>query len=115
MEGVAAYLDDIIICGETKNEHDERLLKVLKILQELNVKINQSKSVLHVSSMDYLGYHISGEGVKPSEKLKAIVAATAPTCTAELQSFLGMITYYCKFVKRFSSKLSPLYDLLKKD
>lgn len=115
MDGVAAYLDDIIICGKDKTEHDERLRKVLQILCDHNVKINKSKSVLYARSMDYLGYHISGEGIAPSpEKLRAIVEAPPPTSTAELHSFLGMITYYCKFVENFSSKLAPLYDLMKK-
>lgn len=115
IEGVAAYLDDIIICGGNKAEHDERLLKVLQVLQDHNVRINKGKSMLHVKSMEYLGYHVSGEGISPSpKKIKAILDAPAPTSVAEVQSFLGMITYYCKFVRNFSSKLAPLYDLLKK-
>ena len=115
MEGVAAYLDDIIISGNTKAELDERVRKVLQILQCHNVQINKRKSVLNVESIEYLGYHISEEGIKPSsKKIKAILDAPCPISVAQVQSFLGMVTYYCKFVKDFSTKLSPLYDLLKK-
>lgn len=115
MEGVAAYLDDIIVCGSSKEEHNERLIKVLQILQDHNVKINKNKSVLYAESLEYLGYHISGKGIKPSnKKLEAIVKAPTPTSVAEVHSFVGMITYYCRFIKNFSSKLAPLYNLLKK-
>ena len=115
IEGVEGYLDDIIVSGETQEIHDERLNKVLKRLQEHNVQINKKKSVLSTSCIDYLGYQISDEGIKPSpKKLEAILNAPAPTSVQELQSFLGMVTYYCKFVRDFSTKLSPLYDLLKK-
>ncbi|XP_064100788.1 uncharacterized protein K02A2.6-like [Macrobrachium nipponense] len=86
VEGVAAYLDDII-----------------------------TNTVLEAESIEYLGYHISG-GVKPSSKgLKAILDCPCPTSVEEVQYFLGMITYYCKVVKNLSSKLAPLYDLLKKN
>ena len=116
VEGVAAYLDDIIICGINKDEHDGRLKRVLQILQEHNVKINKKKSQLHVDSLEYLSYHISGQGIKPStRKLQAIIEAPSPTSTAEVHSFIGMVTYYSKFVQNFSSKLSPLYELLKKN
>ena len=116
IEGVAAYMDDIVISGETKEEHDERLKKVLNVLQSHNVQINKSKTVLNMESIDYLGYCISGEGIKPSpQKVQAILDAPCPTSVAEVHSFLGMITFYCRFVKNFSTKSAPLYDLLKKD
>ncbi|XP_064090688.1 uncharacterized protein K02A2.6-like [Macrobrachium nipponense] len=109
VEGVAAYLDDIIVSGATKKEHDHRLRKVLELLQAHNVQINKTNTVLETDSIEYLGYHISGEGVKPSSKgLKAILDCPCPTSVEEVQSFLGMITYNCKVVKNFSSKLAPL-------
>ena len=115
IEGVATYLDDILICGRTKEEHDHRLQLVLQLLRDKNVQINKEKSTLHKEVVEYLGYHISGEGIKPSpRKLKSIMDAPPPTSVAELQSYLGLITYYGKFVRDFASKLAPLYDLLHK-
>ena len=115
VEGVAVYFDDIIVSGSTQEEHDCRLKQVLDILQGSNLNINKLKSELNAKEIEYLGYLISGEGIKPSaRKIKAIMDAPSPSSAAEVQSFLGMITYYCKFVRNFSNKMSPLYDLLKK-
>ena len=116
VEGVGAFLDDIIIGGEDEQQHDERLSKVLQILKEHNVQINKKKCAIKVTSLEYLGYLISGEGISPSPtKVKAIQDAPSPSSVAELQSFIGMLTFYCKFIKNFSSKMAPLYDLLKKN
>lgn len=79
MAGVAAYLDDIVICDKIEAECDERLRKVFQIQQDHNVRINKSKSVLHAKSLDYLCYHFSGEGTEHSPwKLRAIVDAPSP-------------------------------------
>ena len=116
LDGVGAYLDDIIISGESEEQHDFRFQRVLEILKEHNVQINKKKSAVKVTSLEYLGYLISGEGIRPSpKKVKAILDAPTPKSVQELQSFIGMLTFYCRFIKNFSSKLAPLYELLKKD
>ena len=114
--GVALFLDDILVSGSTEKEHDERLLRVLDVLQESNIKINKGKSEIKVDSLEYLGYSISGKGVKPSEKkLEAIREAPVPKSVAEVKLFVGLVTYHCRFVPNFSSILAPLYDLLRKN
>ncbi|XP_068234165.1 uncharacterized protein [Palaemon carinicauda] len=70
IDGVAAYMDDIVVSGENTDEHDERLKRVLKVLQLYNVQINKSKTVLNMECIEYLGYCISKEGIKPSPKKK---------------------------------------------
>ncbi|XP_064120219.1 uncharacterized protein K02A2.6-like [Macrobrachium nipponense] len=88
----AAYLDDIIVSGAAKKELDHRLRKVLELLQAHNVQINKTKTFLEAESIEYLGYHISGEGVEPSSKgLKAILDCPFPTSVEEVQSFLGIL------------------------
>ena len=116
IDGVIAFLDDIFIGGETQEEHDERLNRVLRELQKHNVAINKNKTVLNTSNLEYLGYVISGDGIRPSpKKVAAILEAPSPSSVGEVKSFLGMVTYYSRFVPNFSSVLSPLYDLLKKN
>ena len=96
-------------------EHDKRLNRVLKVFQRHNVSINKKKTVLSTNSMEYLEYVISGDAIKPSPKqLAAILEVPTPKSVSEVQSFLGLVTYYCRFVRKFSSVLAPLYDLLKK-
>eukprot|EP00731_Ephydatia_muelleri_P037838 Em0575g5a len=66
-------------------------------------------------SVEYLGYHISGDGVRPTqEKLQAIVDAPAPKDISQLKSFLGLVNYYSKFLPHLANTLAPLYALLKK-
>ena len=111
IDGVVAFLDDILVDGETKEEHDKRPDRVLKVFQKHNVAINKKKTVLNTDSIEYLGYVISGNGIKPSpRKLAAILEAPTPRWVGEVQSFLGLVTYYCRFVRNFSSVLAPLYD-----
>ena len=115
IEGVAVFLDDILVGGGSQEEHDQRLNRVLNEFKKHNVAINKKKTVLNSSSIEYLGYVISGNGIKPSpKKLAAVLEAPPPKSVGDVKSFLGMVTYYSRFVKNFSSLLSPLYELLKK-
>ena len=64
--------------------------------------------------VEYLGHRLSGEGIKPLQsKVEAIEKAPRPRDVTELKSFLGMINFYGKFIKNMSTKLHPLYELLK--
>jgi len=64
----------------------------------------------------YLGYIISGEGIKPdSIGMQAVKDFPVPTKTHEVQSFLGLCSYFRRFVKDFLTKAKPLYDLVRKD
>ena len=68
------------------------------------------------AQLEFLGYVVSGEGISPSPtKVDAIKNAPLPTNLQELQSFVGMVTYYSRFVHKFAEIMSPLYDLTKKD
>ena len=55
LDGAGAYLDDIIISGESEEQHDFRFQRVLEILKEHNVQINKKKSAVKVASLEYLG------------------------------------------------------------
>ena len=116
VEGVQVFLDDIVVVGDTQEEHDNRLCEVLSILQKRNVKLNKSKCQIRAKEVPYLGYILSGEGIKPDpKKIQAILEAPTPTSVSSLKSFLGLCTYYNRFVPRFSSILCPLYNLTQKD
>lgn len=94
IDGVIAFLDDILIGGETQKDHDKRLDRVLRELQKHNVAINKKKTVLNTDNIEYLGYVISGDGIKPSsKKLAGILEAPPPKSVSEIKPFLGMVTY----------------------
>lgn len=116
IEGVQVFLDDIVIVGDTQEEHDERFSKVLSILQKRNVKLNKSKCVISAKEVPYLGYILSGDGIRPDpKKIKAILEAPTPNSVVSLKSFLGLCTYYNRFVPQFSEILCPLYNLTQKN
>lgn len=113
LPGVRSYQDDIIVFSPSKKEHDERLLALLKALHSANVKINSKKSVFGVTSLRYLGYCVDGSGIHPNmERIKALQNAPKPTNAKELQSFLGFLQYYSKFVRNFAGKARPLFEML---
>lgn len=114
LTGVEIYIDDILIHGKTKEEHDERLKKVLEIAKKNNVKFNLEKCKFGLNEVVYLGYKFSGKGIMiDEEKIKAITDMPAPTNKKELQRFLGMVTYVGRFVKNLSEKTYPLRKMLK--
>ena len=116
IEGVVVYLDDILVCATSLGELEKKLRLVLDRLSNANVKLNVKKCELNKSVIEFLGYEISAKGLSPSPtKVRAIVDAPEPKNLVEVQSFLGLVTYYSRFIPKFSDILSPLYDLTKKN
>lgn len=90
LPGVRSYQDDIIVYGNSQQQHDDRLYQLLDALNDSNVQINQKKSVFSVPSLTYLGYSIDGDGIHPNlERIRAVQKAPKPTTAKQLQSFLG--------------------------
>ncbi|KAK8758930.1 hypothetical protein V5799_003440 [Amblyomma americanum] len=114
LEGVSCYLDDILVTGKTKQEHFHNVEAVLSRLQERGVRIRRDKCSFFQRELRYLGHVINAEGVCASAKMVlALLNAPAPKDKQQLQSFLGMVNYYGKFVQRLSTLAQPLYRLLK--
>ena len=112
---VNAYMDDVLVANDTEVEHLSTLEEVLARLEQYGVRLNKAKCKFMLPSVEYLGYHISGDGVRPTqEKLQAIVDAPAPKDVSQLKSFLGLVNYYSKFLPHLASTLAPLYALLTK-
>ena len=67
-------------------------------------------------SVEYLGHVIDKEGIQPiQKKVEAILAAKSPNNIQQLQSFMGMVNYYGKFIPKLSTIAAPLNDLRKKE
>lgn len=89
---------------------------VLERLLAANVKVNWEKCKFFVSTLPYLGHIVTDRGLLPSpDKLETIRAAKVPINTSELKAYLGLVNYYGKFVPHLSTKLSDLYNLLRKN
>ena len=116
IDGVACYIDDIIITGKKDDEHLEHLEEVLKCLLHHSLHVKLAKCRFLQPRVIFLGHRIDADRIHPTEKkLKAIVQAPASENVQELRSFLGVINYYGKFIPNAATILAPLNQLLCKD
>lgn len=115
-EGVAIYMDDILIYSDTPEEHEERLQKVLDTLKNAGLKLNHEKCLLRQRQLNYLGHCIDEHGIRPDEaKVKAITNLEPPSNVSGLRRVLGMIHYLGRYLPNLSEVTKPLNDLLKND
>ena len=116
LEYVRAYIDDLlIITSDSFEDHLAKLDMVLKRLQDADLKVNVVKSTFAMEEVEYLGYILTRNGIKPQpEKISAILAINPPTNVKELRKFLGMVQYYRDMWIRRSHVLAPLTDLVGK-
>ncbi|XP_064417743.1 uncharacterized protein LOC135358269 [Latimeria chalumnae] len=110
---VVAFLDDLIIFSVDRQQHEDRLVKVLKRLADHGLKLSPNKCKFFQRSVKYLGHIVSANGIQPDpSKVSAVVDWPRPTTVRELRSFLGFAGYYRRFVAKFSSVSKPLNGLL---
>ena len=89
---------------------------VFKRLQENDVLIKPEKCVFMTKEISYLGFKITDKGLfKTDEKIKAIKESLAPSNVSEVRSFLGLVTFYSKFVPNLATIAAPIYQLTRKN
>ncbi|PIK51938.1 Transposon Ty3-I Gag-Pol polyprotein [Apostichopus japonicus] len=114
--GCQVYIDDILVCGKTKEEHDKRLRLVFERAREHNLRLNKSKCKLGVREVKYVGHILSKNGMRiDNAKVQAIVEMPSPNSKKELERFLGIIQYLSKFIPDLSTEAAQLRMLLRKD
>ena len=110
------FFDDILITGSTGEEHLKALDEVLSRLEKAGLRVKRRKCKFMQTSVDYLGYRIDAAGLHPlEEKVEAIRDAPMPKSITEFKSYIGLLSYYGKFLPNLSSTLYPLYQLFQKD
>lgn len=111
-----AYLDDIIIPSKNIMEGIARLECVLNLLSEAGLTLKLSKCVFFGRTVNYLGFEISREGICPgTKKLEAVENFPTPSNHHTVRQFLGLASFFRRFIKGFSIIAKPLTRLLKKD
>lgn len=111
---VFVYLDDIIITSSTFSEHISILSEVYKRLAEANLTVNFQKCKFFRDSLKYLGFIIDSQGLRTSsEKVEAMLNYPRPQNTTQIRRFVGMCSWYRRFIPHFSTLISPLNDLLR--
>ena len=116
LEGVVVFYDDIRVSGRTQAEHDERLKLLLNRIKDAGLTLELKKCEFNRSQMSFLGYDIDSNGIHVSEeKVAAISKIDRPDNVKKLQSFLGMLNQYSKFIEGYASIMNVLFKLLRKD
>ena len=109
------FFDNILIYSQSREERLQQVDEVLSILEEQQLYAKMSKCKFGMTKMISLGHVIGEQGVQVhQEKIQATIDWPTPKNVTELRSFLGLCTYYRRFVKGFSQLTAPLTDLTKK-
>ena len=112
---VIIYLDDILIYSEDLSSHIAHVKIVLDRLRQFHLYAKMEKCEFHKSSIEFLGYIVSADGVAMSpDKVQSILEWKTPISVSGVQSFLGFCNFYRKFIKNYSTLAKPLTDLTKK-
>ena len=110
------YLDDIFVSSSTWEEHMDKLSKVLQAFKDKNLTLKPTKCYFAHYSVTILGHVISSKGISTDPgKVIAITNMPAPHNLKTLRSFLGMASYYRKFIPFFSELAKPLTNLTRAD
>ena len=92
-----------MIFSNNELEHLQHLETVFKRLQDVGLKLKESKCDFFRSQIHYLGHMLSADGIQPlPEKLDSITNMPAPENQTEVKQFLGLVGYYHKFIPHFS-------------
>ncbi len=116
LNGVVSIVDDVIVHGRTRQEHDQNLHEALRRISGSGIKLNEDKLDVGVSEVQYFGHLLTSDGLKPDPaKVSAIRDMDPPCNRAELETVLGMINYLSKFAPNLAEITSPMRKLLVKD
>ncbi|KAH8323677.1 hypothetical protein KR067_009813 [Drosophila pandora] len=106
------YIDDIIVFGEDYQSHWNNLRAVFQNLRKAKLHVNLEKTRFLSTQVEFLGYIVTQDGIKANaQKVKAITDMKPPANMKELKSFLGMTSYYRKFIQDYAKVAKPLTNL----
>ena len=116
LPGMTAIVDDILIYGRTREEHDRNLRSVLDRAREKGIRFNPEKCTIGVNQVPFFGHILSDKGlIADPSKIEAILKLEVPDSRPKLERFLGMVNYLSKFAPHLAEITSPLRSLLKKE
>jgi RNase H-like domain found in reverse transcriptase/Reverse transcriptase (RNA-dependent DNA polymerase) len=116
LEGVIAFVDDIVVSGRNDEEHDARLKLLLQRLEENNATLNEKKCLYGQSEIEILGFLVDGKGIRPAEsKVRAIKDFREPETKEEVRSFLGLVQFVGHFIPNLATKTEPLRKMIRQE
>lgn len=112
LEGVAVYIDDVILFSNSWEEHLATLAELLRRLREARLTVKLAKSKFGVGTVLYLGHEVGNGCVRPkTANVSAVLEFPTPTNKREIRRFLGMAGFYRRFCPNFAEVAAPLTNL----
>lgn len=103
MDGVVNIIDDLLVWGDTLEQHDQRLIQLLQRAEENGLRFNKNKCKFRMNEVKCIGHTLTADGLKPDEeKIRAVVQMPPPADKQDLTRFMGMIQYLAKFIPNLS-------------
>ena len=110
------YLDDIILHSSSLDDHFDKINEALSRLNNAGLKLKPYKCEFLKAEVVYLGHVICKDGIKPNPKvIESVKNWKTPETVKEVQKYLGLCSYYRRYVPQFSEKASPLSSLTRKN
>lgn len=114
-KNVIVFFDDLLIYSENMDSHMSHVREVLQRLRNANLTVNPNKVKFAKSELKFLGHRISSAGLAvDNEKVQAIADLPVPKNLKQMMTFIGMVSYYAKFIPDYAQVVAPLNDLRKK-
>jgi transposase InsO family protein len=112
-KGLVTYLDDMMIYGSSISDVTKKLKDVFTVLRLHGLKVKPEKCTFFNKKVSFLGHTVSADGIETDpKKIQAISQYPKPTTFKELRQFIGMSSYFRKFIKGFAQIAGPLHDVL---
>ena len=111
-KGVLVYIDDLILFTNTEEEHELLLEKVFKRLVQAGLSLKPEKCHYFQAEIEYLGHVVSDKGLFPLQaNIQKILDYKPPATVRQLRGFLGLASYYRKFIRDFARVARPLTEM----
>ncbi|KAJ0627391.1 putative nucleotidyltransferase, Ribonuclease H [Helianthus annuus] len=111
---VVVYFDDILVFSKSVTQHLQHLRSIFEVLRAQQLFANRPKCQFLTNEVIFLGYLVSAQGIRmDTQKVDAIVTWPAPKSLHDIRSFHRLASFYRRFIRNFSTIVSPITDCLK--